>query len=173
MLKLKNYIYTITTLLVALSVSNSTLAADTYSGEWNKVSATLNVTTENINDLQRSDGTTTLFDTLLDKESKKPSDVTEADGKSVKIFSIAYKAIIKLQNDAVAKEQVVTQYGLFKTLDPVIVAQIQRNPLPQSVNIGYLKSDPILIKFDVDGKVVSLPALITKAVDDRWVPISK
>ena len=103
----------------------------------------------------------------LQYQNKTLTDVVESDVKTVKFFSITYKAKIQLKGELHPKERSIVQNGFYQTLDPAIKSEIKGKTV-STIKIRYNINDPVWIEFLLKEKIIPFPTLITKAIDDQW-----
>jgi hypothetical protein len=145
--------------------SPSLLAFDN-SLQWEKTNAEFNLIFEKVENL-KTKGTT--LGLLVKESGQKLESLLEDDGKTLVLFKIQYQAPVKMAGEKEANNKIITQYGLYKTLQPELQQHVRRkDEKPNKIKIQYAKEDPALIQFISAGKLFPAPTLLTDTIDSGW-----
>lgn len=145
-----------------LSMSSSQASA---LQQWENTTAQIKLVTENIANLKTEES---VLGSLINASGKNLEELLEEDKKRLVSFSLTYIAPVRLKNEKHTKKRQITQYGLYKTLDPKIQSYLEKNKLNDKIKIRFAQSDPVLIQFIVDGSILYAPTLVTSTIDSGW-----
>ncbi len=140
---------------VCLSISNTAFADITE--KWQEVPSTF--------ELKKSTKENavvphTIAARLIQLSGKNIEDVIDADGKTIEYFSVSYRIPINLTGDKSRKTKLVTQYGLYRTIDTDLRAALSRHHSPLRMTIRYDVENPTSFKFVIDNTVYTTPILV-------------
>ena len=143
----------------------SLLALDN-SLQWEKINAEFNLIFEKVENLKTNG---TVLGSLIKESGQKLENLLEDDGKTIVLFKIQYQAPVKMVGEKEAKNKVIIQYGLYKTLAPELQQHVKRKDEKlNKIKIQYAKEDPVLIQFIHAGKLFPAPTLLTDTIDSGW-----
>ncbi|WP_375326711.1 hypothetical protein [Candidatus Tisiphia endosymbiont of Nemotelus uliginosus] len=146
------------------------IAATPQVPQWQETEAQFQIIAHDISDLKTEN---TLLGSLLQQNNKTLKAVLEKDQKTVLSFTIHYEAPVKLNNTKERKQQTITQYGLYQTLNPKVQAVLDPHNPSSTIKIRFALNDPILIQFRVNQDFIAAPPLLTNTIDDDWTAASK
>jgi len=110
----------------------------------------------------------TVLDKLIQETGSTLNELQEKDKKTLLAFSVEYKAEVKLSSNEKAKEQLIKQIGLFRSLDPRVQSYMLQNKANNTIKIKVDVNNPVAIKFIVDTQAINQPALLTDTIDAGW-----
>jgi hypothetical protein len=143
----------------------SLLALDN-SLQWEKTNAEFNLIFEKAENAKANE---TILGLLIKESGQVLESLLENDGKTIVLFKIQYQSPVKLAGEKEAKNKIIIQYGLYKTLAPELQQYIRKKyEKLNNMRIQYAKEDPILIQFISAGKLFPAPALLTNTIDSGW-----
>lgn len=142
-----------------LSASASTLP------QWENNTAEVELIKYNISDFE-TEGT--VLSQLIQATGKSLNELVEQNQKYFVTFSLVYSASIKLKGEKTAKIRKITQYGLYRSLDPRIQSSLPLNSTSNQIKIRYASSDPVALQFIINNDAIEAPPLLTNIIDAGW-----
>lgn len=107
----------------------------------------------------------TVLDVMINQSGTSIDQLLEEDRKTIKQFTLKYKAPVKLQNDSMARVKDIWQLGFYRQLHPKIQARFKEN---EKIKIQYAIGNPILIRFIIDNEPIPAPFMLTDTIEDKW-----